>query len=569
MSSAREQRRTLYEQMVGSSIAGQRFIITRLLGFGGMGAVYEATQTAMNRSVALKLIPTHDETAVKRFEREALTISQLRHPNTITVFDYGQAENGFLFLAMELLDGLTLSDIIKGEGPLHPRRAVHIASQICKSLNEAHKAGIVHRDIKPDNIILIRVDSDPDFVKVLDFGIAKAVMGEDDVNLTGDGRIIGTPRYMSPEQILGEPVDHRSDVYSLGCILFEMLCGAPPFQQSTTTALMLAHAQESPPSFAQRLASNNLERVPHYLEDVVRKALEKAAVARPQTVEALRLELEEAMNAVPVGMSQQNLRAQANDSGMGFQRETSNSGSMLALGRPNDTLNPSPSTRSAPIPVQPFLSSTGESRALSMQSAMQPENAPQEGRRNPAALAIGLALLALLAIIVIAVLKSAPAEEEAVVVAVPEIKVEPKAQGETGFVSIPINTNPAGAKILRDGNDSGMLTPTTMALRRGEKVRLVFELEGYREYVAEVVVDPGSAVDVNLVGLQASKEEKPVEPQAVKRVEPKVIKTPKTNTRPKDPVVEGKEEVNPDPIRTPSVDRLDDEKQKPAVGILE
>lgn len=561
MSSAREQRQTLYEKMVGSSIAGQRFVITRLLGFGGMGAVYEATQTAMNRSVALKLIPTHDETAVKRFEREALTISQLRHPNTITVFDYGQAENGFLFLAMELLDGQTLSDVIKAEGPLHPRRAVHIASQICKSLNEAHKAGIVHRDIKPDNIILIRVDSDPDVVKVLDFGIAKAVMGEDDVNLTGDGRIIGTPRYMSPEQILGESVDHRSDVYSLGCILFEMLCGAPPFQQSTTTALMLAHAQETPPSFAQRLASNNLERVPHYLEDVVRKALEKAAVARPQSVEALRLELEDAMNSVPVGMSQQHLKRSSGDSGV-VLGESSNTGNHLVGLGPGHTMNPAPSTRSAPIPVQPFLSSTGESKAMAVPPAVQAE------RRNPAAIAIGLALLALVAIIIVAVVKRAPVEEPEAVVVAPatEVNVPPTTE-VSKLISIDVDTNPPGAKILREGKETGQLTPTTMALPRGEKVKLVFSLEGYREYVAEVVAEPGGGVNVNLVGVKAPKEVKKVVEPEVKRTPPKVTKVTKTKKPPIEPVVEPKVEKEPEPERT-EVPLLDD-KSKPKIGILD
>ena len=221
MSSSRDHRKQLYERLVGQTVANDRFVVTNLLGFGGMGAVYEAIQKNMNRKVALKWIPTHDPTIVARFKREAHTISQLQHPNTITVFDFGQSEDGFLFLSMELLEGKTLTEEIKA-GPMSPKRAAHIASQMCRSLAEAHKAGIVHRDVKPDNIILIRVDDDPDVVKVLDFGIAKAVMGEDDVQLTGDGRIIGTPRYMSPEQILAEPLDHRSDIYSLGCILFEM-----------------------------------------------------------------------------------------------------------------------------------------------------------------------------------------------------------------------------------------------------------------------------------------------------------------------------------------------------------
>ncbi|MBA2662417.1 MAG: serine/threonine protein kinase [Bradymonadaceae bacterium] len=293
MSSSREHRKQLYERLVGQTIAG-RFEIVSLMGFGGMGAVYEAIQRNMNRRIALKFIPSHNPVTAARFEREALTVSQLRHPNTVTVFDYGQTDDGFLFLTMELLNGHTLSDLIK-EGPISPERVVHIASQVCRSLSEAHRHGIVHRDIKPDNIFLIEVDGDKDVAKVLDFGIAKVVSGEDDVQLTGDGRIIGTPRYMSPEQILSEKVDNRSDIYSLGCIIFEMLCGAPPFQQPSTTALMISHTQDAPPPFAERLPENALGLIPLGLEHVVRRSLAKRPQDRPQTTDELREELEQAL----------------------------------------------------------------------------------------------------------------------------------------------------------------------------------------------------------------------------------------------------------------------------------
>jgi serine/threonine protein kinase len=284
--------------MVGQSLANGKFRITRLLGHGGMGAVYEAIQVAMNRRVALKLIPTHDAKTVARFKREAMTISQLRHPNTVTVFDYGETPEGYLYLAMELLDGRTLGEVIRTEAPMAPRRALYIAAQICRSLNEAHMAGIVHRDIKPDNIMLIRVDQDFDFVKVLDFGIAKAVQ-EDEINLTGDGRIVGTPRYMSPEQISGFDVDGRTDIYSLGCIVFEMLSGSPPFKQSTTTALLIAHTQQMPPSFAERLGQA-ASVIPPMMESLIRKTLEKDPRHRPPSADYLRGEFERLMTSLPV-----------------------------------------------------------------------------------------------------------------------------------------------------------------------------------------------------------------------------------------------------------------------------
>lgn len=567
MTSTRDQRRNLYEKMVGSAIAGNRFVITKLLGFGGMGAVYEATQTAMNRSVALKLIPTHDETTVRRFEREALTISQLHHPNTVTVFDYGQAENGFLFLAMELLDGKTLSDVIKETGPLSPKRAVHIATQICKSLNEAHRAGIVHRDIKPDNIILIRVDSDTDFVKVLDFGIAKAVMGEDDVNLTGDGRIIGTPRYMSPEQILGEPVDHRSDVYSLGCILFEMLCGAPPFQQSTTTALMLAHAQETPPSFSQRLAAASLERIPHYLESVVRRALEKTAIGRQQSVEKLRLELEEALASAPnASVSQSSISqasiSQSSVSQSAISHSSMSSQSLSSLSSQSDMFQRAPSTQSAPIPVQPFLTNTGTHAPPKLTA---PE--AQLSGNKKALMAISLILLVMAGLLIMGLNReeSAGPEVEPMVVGT---ESQPVQEDKNGYVSVKIRSTPSGARIFRDGKDFHRTTPTTLAFKDGEKLDLRFELEGFKPYEAQVVVDADTQVEVNLEPLAASNPAEVVEKKVP--VQRPAVRTKRPDPEPirKEPKVE---EVEPEtrPETKPGVDLLLEEPSKPSVDILD
>jgi len=318
MSSAtREQKRLLYEQMIGTVIA-DKFQITGLLGFGGMGAVYEAVQSPMDRKVALKLIPTYDPTAAARFEREAYTVSKLTHPNTVTVFDFGHTSDGHLYLSMEHLVGHTLTDLIRSVGPLSGARAVHIAQQICRSLGEAHRQGIIHRDVKPDNIFLINVDGDPDYVKVLDFGIAKAVHGEEDVSLTAEGRIIGTPRYMSPEQILAQPVDHRSDLYSLGCILFEMVCGSPPFDQQSTAALMMSHAQQAPPLFADRLTPSQLNAMPPGLESVVRRTMAKNPSARPQTTDDLREELDRALRinqAYEGGTQETNVVARQHPSG--------------------------------------------------------------------------------------------------------------------------------------------------------------------------------------------------------------------------------------------------------------
>ncbi len=280
------------EKMLHRRIAGGRYHLQELIGRGGMGAVFRATQTAMDRSVALKLIVPNSPVSAKRFEREAKIVSQLRHPNTVTVFDYGvlDSDTGIVFLAMEFLDGKPLSKLIRDEAPLPVHRIINIAVQICRSLNEAHERGVIHRDIKPDNIFLTEVDGDRDFVKVLDFGVAKAFGDEFDVNLTEDGRAVGTPRYMPPEQILGRPVDARSDIYSLGCILYEMLSGGPPFAHPSRTAVMLAHVQETVPPFSGNPLTQ--AKAPSALEKIVLHALEKDPEDRPRSTREMREMLE-------------------------------------------------------------------------------------------------------------------------------------------------------------------------------------------------------------------------------------------------------------------------------------
>lgn len=281
-----------FQEMVGTTIL-DRYRLDSLLGFGGMGAVFKGEQMAVHRNVAIKILPRLDPLTAARFHREAKTASKLSHPNTITVFDFGTTESGFLYLVMEYLEGRTLGDVIKEVGALHPLRAAHITNQICRSLSEAHGSGIVHRDIKPDNIFLIHRNDDPDYVKVLDFGIAKVMAGEDsEEDLTQQGRIVGTPRYMAPEQVLGLPVDHRADIYSLGCILYQMLTGHPPFDDSSTAMLMMKHAHEQPAEFMYRMAQEHAANMPVGLEAVVFKAMAKRPEARQQNIDMLRTEME-------------------------------------------------------------------------------------------------------------------------------------------------------------------------------------------------------------------------------------------------------------------------------------
>src|SRR5437868_75642 len=234
------------EELIGKTIAEGRFEIVRLLGEGGMGAVYQARQVAMDRMVALKLIRAEmvqSEQAVGRFYQEMRATAKVEHPNTIRVYDFGDTD-GKLFLAMEFLAGQPLRKVLDA-GRLELARVLHIAAQIARALGAAHSEGIVHRDLKPDTVMLLDRYGERDFVKVLDFGIARS-LDENRTQMTAAGAIIGTPAYMSPEQGMGVPVDTRSDLYSLGIMLYEMVGGAPPFNGPSVVSLLVAHAQETP-----------------------------------------------------------------------------------------------------------------------------------------------------------------------------------------------------------------------------------------------------------------------------------------------------------------------------------
>lgn len=281
------------DPMIGRVVSG-RYEVLSLLGQGGMGAVYKAREANLRRVIALKILLkdfAENETVVRRFHQEALAASRLTHPNTIRVIDFGQdGEDGLLYMAMEFLRGVSLAQELTRGGPMSPRRAVYIMRQMCKSLAEAHKAGIIHRDLKPDNIFLVEIEGERDFVKVLDFGVAKLKDKESgEGTLTQAGMIFGTPKYMSPEQARSASLDPRSDVYALGVILYEMLTGRPPFSGDNPLAVLIAHVNEQPKRF---IVANPNVQVPTPLEAVVFRALAKEREDRQASVDALLLELE-------------------------------------------------------------------------------------------------------------------------------------------------------------------------------------------------------------------------------------------------------------------------------------
>ncbi len=267
-----------------------RFSIVEPIGSGGMGKVYKAIQSPLDRVVALKVLHPHfanskDPGFVKRFVLEASLTSRLRHPNTVTVIDYGQTEDGIFYIAMEYLEGHTVAEMLAKHGPISWQRGIGIGQQVCRSLREAHKFGILHRDLKPANVMLLD-EADNDVVKVLDFGLVKSFVPESEaVNpaITQNGMLLGSPQYMAPEQAKNQS-DPRSDIYSFGILLYEMLTTRPPFQAKDYLEVIVKHIKDPPPTFRQMRPDLDL---PVEVERVVMRCLEKEPHHRYQTMDEL------------------------------------------------------------------------------------------------------------------------------------------------------------------------------------------------------------------------------------------------------------------------------------------
>jgi serine/threonine-protein kinase len=264
-----------------------RFEILEAIGTGGMGTVYRALQRSVGRHVAVKVLAQEQAANVlglARFVREANAIARIAHPNIVQLIDFGRDHLGRMLLVMELLEGESLRDLLRRGGPMAPERAVHVAVQCLSALRSAHAAGIVHRDLKPENIFIQRVGSD-DLAKVLDFGVAKIAQGDDvpSEHNTTQGTMVGTLRYMAPEQIAGEAPDHRVDVYAMGVLLYEMLSGVTPFDTRDRFILLRQILTEAPTPLCVRSP-----QVSPALSEVVMAALRKVAAERFANADALR-----------------------------------------------------------------------------------------------------------------------------------------------------------------------------------------------------------------------------------------------------------------------------------------
>ena len=452
-----------FQNLLGTTIDG-RYQVKEILGQGGMGVVFKATQTSMKRDIALKMLhPTLSSTPqfAERFRREAEVVSRLKHPNIISVFDFGQTPEGAFYYTMELLDGENLKGMVKRDGPMPVSRAVNLIDQVGEALAYAHSEGILHRDMKPHNVMCARFHG-RDHVKVLDFGLVKMVdeEGEEEVHLTTTGQILGTPAYMSPEQAGGDPLDARSDLYSLGVVLYYLLAGSTPFKANSANKLLqLAMTQEIPSVATRRQGAP----IPGELEIFLRRALAFDKENRPESVEAFLEELhksidgvsKEILDAVPTGAT------------------------MPAVESPTKTSNQRKSG------VRSSVSSPGA----------PPPAAPSSMR--PIAIGAGIGVLVLAVAGAIALRK--PPAPVAVVVAPTQVAPPAPAKPQLpANVGVHVETEPAGAQIF-DGTSLLGTTPANLLLQRSRgAVNLTVKLAGYLPQTQGVDLAGAGAAPVSL-----------------------------------------------------------------------
>lgn len=276
------------ESMTGAIIA-DRYRVLSTLGTGAMGTVYKARHELLNREVAIKMLKseaTEDESSHKRFENEARAAASLSHTHLITVTDYGFLSNGSPFLVMDYVEGRSLAGLVKQPKAIDDALLLTVMTQICSGLAHAHEKGLIHRDLKPSNILITTGDGGRPHVKIVDFGLAKPIVGDQD--LTHTGQVFGTPLYMSPEQCQGRKLDARSDIYSLGCLMYRIVSGRLPFSGENPVTTIVMHVKDAPPAIPlEKLTSEFRYR----LVPVIMRCLEKDPDLRPQSVMELRSEI--------------------------------------------------------------------------------------------------------------------------------------------------------------------------------------------------------------------------------------------------------------------------------------
>ena len=522
--------------LLGTVLDG-RYKIESVLGQGGMGMVFRATQTSVHRPVAVKTLNpalAAAPTFFERFRREAEVASRLRHPNIITIYDFGRAQDNTCYFVMELLEGESLKEIVKREGPMSLRRAVGLMEQSARGLAHAHAENAVHRDLKPHNIMVQQLDG-KDFVKVLDFGLVKAMEQEEEEQLTSTGQVLGTPQYMPPEQAGGEVVDQRSDLYSLTGVLFYCLTGTSPYGANTVRkALTAALTQTVPPINSKRQGAP----VPPSLDAFMQKGLAREKEDRFQSAE----EFIEAMLDAVADLSPEQLDARPSGGAAGNERGTGSKPSGVSGARKGSASSVRPSKPSGNSPARGSASNVivakgGSGSAPSTRSrpsaalprvpaAPPPAEPPAGMSAGKKALLVGVPLLLIVAGGAVLALKPSvqaapPPAQPRVVEVAPEQPTRPPTEAAkqdtppaaSPTVMVKLNSTPEGAGIFNDEGVQIGTTPTSLALPRDRKHKLKLQLPGYqdaeRPLDLSVVADSSLTLNVPLTPVRAPSTSKP------------------------------------------------------------
>ncbi|WP_082207203.1 serine/threonine protein kinase [Corallococcus macrosporus] len=493
-------------QLLGQVLDG-RYKIESVLGQGGMGMVFRATQTSVQRPVAVKTLNPSLAAApqfFERFRREAELASRLRHPNVITIFDFGRSPDGTCYYVMELLEGESLKETVKRQGPMSLRRALSLVEQASQGLAHAHAEGCVHRDLKPHNIMVQQL-SGQDFVKVLDFGLVKAMESEEEEQLTSTGQVLGTPQYMPPEQAGGESVDQRSDLYSMAGVLYFCLTGSSPFGANTVRKALTA-------SLTQAVPSVNTKRqgapVPAALDAFFKKALAPEKEDRYQNAQ----EFIDAMLDTVADLSNEELDAMPSGGVSGGSER--GSGSRSRPGSRGSRHGSQSGIRSSRVGAAPTLgrgstpsnvvvartqggggatsSSRSGVRPAAQRSAPPPPAPPPEPEgmstgKKAALVAVPLVLLAVGAAVVMGTQGGGASTEPVKVVEVPREPAPQRTQVAAGnttappaLITVSLDSTPAGASIY-EGEAMVGTAPTKLQLRRDKVHSFSFRLPGHQD----------------------------------------------------------------------------------------
>ncbi|MEZ4339323.1 MAG: serine/threonine-protein kinase [Sandaracinaceae bacterium] len=492
------------------AVLNERYEIRAKLGAGGMGTVYEARHRLIDKRVVVKVLHrdfVEDDTAVERFRREAKAATAIDHDHVVDVTDFGSLADGTPFLVMEHLEGQPLSELIDDEGVLSVGRAAAIARQICDGLHAAHQKGIVHRDMKPENVFMVRRPRGGDFVKILDFGISRVLTESEHARLTQAGTAMGTPAFMAPEQAQGRPsTDHKADIFSVGVMLYEMLGGELPFAGDTLAALLLAVMTVTPRSVRELRAD-----VPPRLAALVDRAMAKEPRDRPTAAE-----LHDALEPF-LELTGEPIRLRPDGAEHAERRRAETISEHPVVTEPAGALDPGenaatiptvaalpareiPETRAAEVVVD---EAPGEADESSDESTVEPTVEHAAAPDSPIAappgasssslgrVAIAVGVVALVVTAGLAVALRSPSET-----APPTAPAAPPAP-TVAEVRVRIRASPATATIVLDGVE--LPNPTDAARPRSlDPVRLVVSADGYRTLDRMVVLDQDRSYDFEL-----------------------------------------------------------------------